>query len=334
MKKSSLLWLSAVAVSSLVLTSCGGDDTVAPPTTTTKTACDSAVYPSSTGDATVEIENFANTTIAVQSGSDLSLAVAITKGANGRAQKLRLFQSDCPNLIGDEVDLSDQPKGGRNGIDLRRTDDKQIRNVIYSVPASGFSKIYLTIEVDEVNNKMTYKKLTLNVSGSGVIDTWTNVTLGSNTNANPSRMVTGTGETYVSCDAAANIDYIDVTYSNSLTAPYKAYLSSNPARFLAPIGLAASSAPCGEDGTLPTDGGTATHFVIAPSTANFDAATDADLNALAVTTADSQAIEVKAAGDVFAFVNAAGKKGLIKVVSVNQLASTAGSIVVSVKVQR
>lgn len=343
MKRVSLLVKVAfLAASTAFLASCDATEEDEPtPTVVSQDSCDVAVYPTSTGGATIGLENFdENSVIMVSAGSELTLAVEVTRGADERAKKIRLFQSACANIKGDEVDLSDQPKGGRNGIDLRRTDDVQLRNVIYKVPAMGFSDIFLTIQVDEGSNLETYKQLTLKVAGSGVIDTWSNVTLGGNTNAAASRMSSGTGQSYTACNAAANIDYIDITYAVSLETGSADYICSNPARFVSPVGLSAATANCGDDGALPTDGGTETFFAVVPSTINFEAATNADIQGLSITNTNAQYIEVLEAGQVIAFMNtsAAGgtaKKGLIKIESVTA-GSTAfnGSVQVSVKVLR
>ena len=113
----------------------------------------------STGDATIEVLNFSGNTIEVEAGKTLSMAVEVTRGTE-RAKKLRLWQSDCINSLGTEVDLSDEPKGGKNGIDLRRTDDAQVRNFNYMVP-TGMDPLYLTIEITEGGDLVVYMQLTL-----------------------------------------------------------------------------------------------------------------------------------------------------------------------------
>ena len=62
-------------------------------------ACDTLVYPENTGDATVEILNLdISETMEVEAGSELALAVQVTRGEN-RAQKIKLYQSDCENAL-------------------------------------------------------------------------------------------------------------------------------------------------------------------------------------------------------------------------------------------
>jgi hypothetical protein len=300
--------------------------------------CSAATYPSTSGSATVQFLNSnisdsdANgiEDVAAAAGNYLSLSVSVTKG-NNRPQKLRVYQSDCINKKGDQVKFPGQPGVTSDGtIDLRNTDDAQVRTIGYSVP-SGYSKLYLTFEVDESSNKYTYKRLELKISGSGVIDSWTGVVLGAQGNAAASRLVSATGQTFTACDAAANIEYIDVTYVASGSPTIKSYLSSNPARFQAPLSLSASSASCGEDGTLQTDGGRATYF--RASTEDFDAATNATLNGLAVSSSNNQYVEITALNTVYEFLNSDGKKGLIKVTG-GTLGNTSESVTISVKVQR
>jgi hypothetical protein len=294
--------------------------------------CESMTFPTNTGSTSIEVLNYGNT-ISVNAGDVLSIAIQITK-VNDRPQKLRLYTTDCANKVGDIVTLTGQPGAEDNDtrLDLRNTDDPQIKQVLYTVP-TGMSTIYLNIEVDENNNKYSYKRLTLNVSGSGIIDSWANVSLGGNSSNTASRMSSGTGQTYDKCNAVANMDYIDITYAVNTTNPYPSYLCSNPARFLTPVSLGTSTADCGEDGNgLSTAGGSATYFLL-NNTANFDTATDADLTALTVSSSSPQYVQISAVGTVYEFLNSKGKKGLIKVVS-GTLNNTTTDIVVSVKVQR
>ncbi len=335
MKKVSY-YLSLAAVASMVaLSGCNNTDPDPDPDPTT--TCADLVYPTATGDADIQVLNFASSTIEVEAGNVLALAVQATKGSN-RTQKLRLWASDCENSLGTEVDLTGQPKGGKNGIDLRNTDDPQVRNVNYTVP-TGMNPIYLTIETDESGGNVNYKQLTLNVTGSGIVDTWSSIDLGGNTNSLPSRMASGTGQTYVACDAAENIQYIDITYAVGTASPYDSYLCSNPARFLSPIGLTVSNATgCDADdptGTTPTDGGNKSHFKT--STMDFATATNDSLTGLSVSASDPEYVVISAVGDVFEFMSEDGRKGLIKVDAEDAtygLMDGRGSITVSVKIQR
>ena len=333
MKKLAYYFSAALLSATVLFTACNKKkDDPAP------ADCSTSVYPSTSGTASVAFlnNNISDTDgdgivdIAASAGNYLSLSASVTKGTN-RPQKLRVYQSDCVNLKGTQVAFPGQSGVTSDGtIDLRNTDEVQIRTIAYTVP-SGYSSLYLTFEVDESGSKYTYKRLHLKISGSGVIDTWTGVSLGAQLNTLASRLVSGTGQTFIACDAAANIEYIDVTYAASGSPTVKSYLCSNPARFVAPISLLSSSASCGEDGTLSTDGGRSTYFKA--SSANFDAATNADLTALTVSSSNTQYVEITGLNTVYEFLNSDGKKGLIKVTA-GTLGTTNGSVTLSVKVQR
>ena len=331
-------WAYLFAIASMaLLAGCKGDEEPEPEPE--PNACETAVYPTATGDASVELLNFSGTSIEVEAGNVLSMAVQVTKGTS-RTKKLRLFASDCVNMLGDEFDLSDQPKGGKNGIDLRNTDDAQTRNVNYTIP-TGMNPIYLTVQIDEGGGNINYKQYTLNVSGSGLINSYTGVILGANTNANASRMYSGTGITYTACDAAANIDYVDITHAVGTPdggTTYNSYLCSNPARFLAPIELQNSNPDCGDDTDLSTAGGTATYFAAYAGSVAFADVTSADLEALTVSSSDAQFV-VAAVDGVYEFLNNDGHKGLIQVTAENVdatfgLGDGRGSMEVSVKSAR
>lgn len=344
MKKIAYFLSIGVLASAIVLSGCKKDDEV------DTTACENSTYPTGGGSATVTIKNYTTvvgdfTVIDAAAGDNLSFAVEIVKGTN-RPQKLRIYQTDCVNKIGDIVSLAGQPgaEDGDTRLDLRNTDDPQIRQFLYTVP-TGMSTVYLTIAVDESGDKYTYKRVKLNVSGSGIIDTWSGVSLGGNSSSTASRMSSGTGQTYLACNAGANIEYIDITYAISKTpsdvptagtcatqSGNFSYICDNPTRFTCPIGLTTSTASCGEDGNLSTAGGTATHFKTYTG-GDFATITAAQLTALTVSTSDPTAVQVTAVGDVFQFVNAKGKKGLIKVVS-GTLNNSANDIMVDVKVAR
>jgi hypothetical protein len=326
MKKIAYFLSIGALASMIVFSGCKKDEEV------DTTACENQTFPSNTGTATVAVKNYVNvsgdfTVIDANAGDNLSFAVEITKGTN-RPQKLRIYQTDCANKRGDIVSLAGQPgaEDGDTRLDLRNTDDAQIRQFLYTVP-TGMSTVYLNIEIDESGDKYTYKRVKLNVAGSGIIDSWSGITLGAQSNAAASRMSSGTGQSYTACNAAANMEYIDITYASNADG----YLCSNPARFLTPIGLGNTNPSCGDDGSLPTNGGTATYFKTYAGS-DFATITDDQLNALTVSSSNNQYINFTAANGVYEFLNAKGKKGLIKVTS--YAPGNSGSITVDVKVQR
>lgn len=344
MRKLNYLFFLLAVPAMLTMTGCGSDDE------TTPEPCESATFPSTSGTATVAIKNFTTDNnsdgiidVSARAGDFLSFAVEITKGDN-RPQKLRVYQTDCINQLGDLVSFSGQPstEDGGKRIDLRNTDDAQLRTLLYTVP-TGFSTLYLNFEVDESGDKFTYKRVKLNISGSGIVDSYSNITLGGNSSSNASRLSASTGQTFTSCETATNIDYIDITYGNSLSTA-KSFLTSNPARFSdfpsSPIGSNATTATkaggakCGdeEDTEYSVRGGKATYFK-AYSGSNFNTITDAELSNVDVSTSDNQFVAVTTTPSVFAFLTSDGRKGLIRVNS-GTLDDVNGSINVDVKVQR
>jgi hypothetical protein len=303
--------------------------------------CAAQTYPSTTGSATINIINSNFTTsgdftvVDANAGDQVAFAVTITKGTN-RPQKLRVYGTDCENYLGDIVAFSGQSNTEDDGkrFDLRNTDDPQTIQFVYTVP-SGYSTYYLSLETDESGGNYSYKRVRLDISGSGIIDTYAGISLGGNSSSTASRLSSATGLTYLACNAAANINSIDITYAVGTSSPFTSYLCSNPARFQSPISLSSSSASCGEDGTLSTAGGTATYFKLYTGTTTFDQIGDAGLSALTVSSSNNQYIEVTStsSNNVFEFLNANGKKGLIRVNS-GTLNNTTTDINVSVKVQR
>jgi hypothetical protein len=336
MKKIAYFFALAAVSSLVIFTGCKKDSDSEPEPE--PNSCNSQTFPATTGTATVRILNFTNTSggftnISASAGDVVALAIEVTKGTD-RPQKIRIYQTDCANAKGDIVTFTGQPglEDGGKRIDLRNTDDPQIRNVNYTVP-SGFSTYYVNIEVDESGDKYTYHRIKLTISGSGIVDTWSNITLGGNSNPAASRMSSGTGQTYLACNAAENMEYIDITYAVSTTNS-NSYICSNPARFVAPISLTVSSVNCGEDGYKNTNGGNPTYFKL--HTANdFATIDDAGLTALTVSNSNPQYIQVTSTttNNVFEFLNSNGKKGLIKVNS-GILNNAGETINVDVKVQR
>jgi hypothetical protein len=326
--------------------------------TTTETTCADEVYPTTSGTATVSFKNFANSAGTVQAGDIIAIAVEVTKGSQ-RPQKIRVYQTDCDKAKGDLLFFQGQAKTNNAGdeIDLANTDDAQVRTINYTVP-SGMSPIYLNFEIDESGSKYTYKQLVLTVSGSGIVDTRTVSNLGSQGHATyGSRMSSALGYVYTACEIPQNLDQIDIVYAVSKTSPYKSYLCSNPARSTMTTNDYTSganvfgdatagnltysanySATCLDDagaatGSYTTGGGKSTYFK-AYAGSSYATADDAVLSALTVSSSDNQYVEFTANDQIFEFLNANGKKGLIKVTSVGTLGNTNNAINVEVKVQR
>lgn len=335
MKKTSLLYSLLFVAAVGFIASCSKDDEAPQPSTPDE--CAAAVFPATTGTANVKFLNFTNTsgnhtTIDAGAGDVLAFAIQLDKGDN-RPQKLRVYQSDCENALGTVVTFTgkDTEDGGKR-FDLRNT-DSQIKNVNYVVP-TGVSPIYLNFEIDESGNKYTYKRVKINVSGSGVIDSYSGIKLGGRSNNDlPSRLISATGQGYDACDAAGNIESIDITFAES-PFPYnasttKGYLASNPARN-ADLGIDLSTVParCGDsEDNLSLEGGVATVFKKVDF--SFENVTNEDLNA--VSFGSAQSIEI-ANGDVIAFKTSNNRVGVIKVADLKL--SAPSTVTVDVKVQR
>lgn len=346
MKKLSYFLSISAMVALVTFSACKKDDG---DDTTDEVTCAEQVYPTTSGTATVEIKNF-GATATVNAGDIIAIAVEITKGDN-RPQKLRVYQTDCENAKGDIVTFQGQAKTNSAGdeIDLANTDEPQVRTINYTVP-TGMSTIYLNFEVDESGGKYTYEQLTLTVSGSGIMDTRSDITVGAQTNSTlGSRLSSALGYVYTACEVPQNLTYIDIVHVVSLNSPYKNYLTSNPARSTgsfyttdlgSPNTTGNYSSTCEDDagntsGTFSTAGGTSTYFKLYTGSTTFDNVVESDLNALTVSASNNQYIEITStsSNNVFEFLNSNGKKGLIRVDGGN-LANTTGSITVDIKVQR
>jgi hypothetical protein len=328
MKKTSLFYSLLFIASVIFLGSCGNKDDEAPQPSTPD-ECAQAEFPATTGTVTSTILNFSKTegeftVIDAGVNNTLAFAIELNKGDN-RPQKLRVYQTDCANALGTIVTFpgKDTEDNGKR-FDLRNV-DSQIKNINYTVP-SGMATIYLNFEIDESGNKYTYKRVKINVSGSGVIVSHENIKLGGDDNADdPSRLISTSGLGLDVCNAAGNVENIDITLIKEGT---KLFLTSNPAR--SEIYGRSTDAParCGDiDDNLSLVGGIKTLFT--KTTLSFDNATNADLDA--VVFGSAQNIEISK-DDVIAFKTSNDKVGIIKVT--NLVLAAPSSATISVKVQR
>lgn len=319
MKKiSSYLFALLMLVSFSFLTSCGNEPDPLP----------TEELPEANGTVKISFRNIPGTEPSINAapGDLLVVSVLMEKSPDGaRPQKLRIYETTTLNTRGTQVKVEGGNTAGT--IDLRNV-DSQTKTIEYTVPSNANGKIYLYFEVDESQDKFSRKVLTINVGNTAGVDAFTNITLGAQNNAAASRMSSATGYVYAACEVEANINYIDITYAS--TGITTNYLSSNPARFQAPINLTVKTRDCGAEGTIATDGGTPTYFAVATA-ADFDNATDASLTAINFPTSAPQYIIVQG-GLYYAFKNSKGKVGVIKVNSLTGGAT--GTINIDVKVQR
>lgn len=281
-----------------------------------------AELPAATGTVDIKFLNFpgsGDVTTTAAAGDVLAVAVEVIKSTGGnRPQKLRVYETTTKNTRGTQVGTT---------IDLRNTDEAQIKNINYTVPSSG-NTVYLYFEVDESSSAFSRKLLTINISGTAGVSSYPNLTLGAQNNAAPSRVASSTGILYKACDAAVNMNDIDITYAAMGTLATPTILS-NPERKVQ--GLSTTATGCGDNAPSNTEGGPNTVFIKAPSTESFDNATDATLSALTFVGAQESIAIAK--GNVYAFKTEDGRNGLIRVEDVST-GGISGTIRISVKVQR
>ncbi|QHT70532.1 hypothetical protein GXP67_29720 [Rhodocytophaga rosea] len=297
-----------------LLTSCG-DDTEPTPEEQLEE------LPAANGTVQIKFLNYpdpasGNLKVTAASGDVLAVAVQVQKTANGnRPQKLRVYETTTINTRGKQVG---------DVIDLRNTDEAQIKNVNYTVPNES-GPVYLYFEVDESASAFSRKMMEVTISGSAGVSAYPNLTLGAQTNAAPSRISSATGQLYTACNAAANMDDIDITYAYIGTTPV---ILSNPER-KTKYNLSTEAKNCGDDVTNDTSGGPNTVFV-KNNSADFANPTDATLSALTFTNAPESIVVAK--DDIIAFRTEDGRNGLIKIDNITT--GVAGTVQVSVKVQR
>jgi hypothetical protein len=256
--------------------------------------------------------------VVAASGDNVNVSLTIKKTPTGEKPRImRVFVSDKVNY---------RAKGALPLFEIKlKNVDEQTQTIDFGVPTST-GKTYLHFDVYDNSEKVTRKTLVINISADAQLASWTNLTLGGQTNALGSRLSSATGDIYTVCDLDSNMKYIDVTYAiDRVTA--KPTLMSNPQRAVLGYSTTATSPICGG---VNTGGGTPTYFAVAAATPAFATVTEAELNALVIPkTAQSLVVE---AGKVYAFLNGRDKKGLIKVNSIVQGAD--GSINFDVKVQK
>jgi hypothetical protein len=152
----------------------------------------------------------------------------------------------------------------------------------------------------------------------GSISTWPasgTITLGAQGNSNPGFFASSTGSTFTAGTAAANVSVIDICYGS---------LPTNDGSLISP-------SEWNNQGFSPVlTGATITHFdVSAISASTFDLLhNDSLIKDIPVLTH----VLVNVTNNVYQFINANGKKGLIKIT--NQVTGTTGSIGFVVKVQQ
>ncbi len=182
--------------------------------------------------------------------------------------------------------------------------------------------VVIKIQATDKDNQTASKNFTINHGGevAGPINTW-NETLGSYDSNTGSSFATSNGEVYTWADATANSELIDFLYF---------YGATNEATLAAPDNSDAESVFTGLDGW---DTQNATRFKETTLAASdFD---DVDDDAVIVAEAEGAnltKVNQLAQGDIIAFETEDGKKGLVKIGSIDT--GAAGTMDISVKVQQ
>ncbi len=176
----------------------------------------------------------------------------------------------------------------------------------------------------EMNVKVT------SAPAADAINTFVDKVLGSlsHTSSAGSSCASIDGTVYTIADAKTNSAKVDFIYFNgtsnkkSLAAPNNSSVGT----------LGGASSPS----TWATKNATKLGLLSGVTAAQFDASTDDALITSNVTTAAVSAdiISNLAAGNVVGFITAAGKKGLIKVISIDESSDANQSIKISIKVQK
>jgi hypothetical protein len=191
--------------------------------------------------------------------------------------------------------------------------------IIYTFTAT--TPITVTFTVTDKKGNKASKAVYINQSAG--IATYTAKLLGAQKNTAGSYFASVNGTVYLSADALLNADKVDITFAQigATSSTTKPTLISPDYR--------------DELGLTAFVGGTITYFNT--STLGFDALTAAQLTA--ITGSAAKSVEV-VQGGIYEFVNAAGKKGLIKVTNYTPGSTTGanagvdGSITIDVKVQQ
>ncbi len=311
MKKLHFLFLIVIAI---YISSCGVTPDVQPVLQDFSLPVADGKLDISFTDATL---NVSNPSVNAASGDNVNVSLVIKKTASSEKPRImRVFVADQPNYRKSTQPLFE--------IKLKNRDE-QTQTIDFTVSATT-GKTYLHFDVYDNNEKVTRKTLIINIATIAQTSSWTNITLGGQTNKLGSRLSSATGDVYTVCDLDSNIKYVDVTYAiDRVTA--KPTLISNPQRAVLGYSVTSSSADCG---SVNTGGGTPTYFVLAGATPAFETVTNAELTALTIPMA-AQNIVVEV-GKIYAFLNGRGKKGLIKINSIVQGAD--GSVNFDIKVQK
>ena len=244
--------------------------------------------------------------VTVEPGAAISFSWLATKGTNN----LKTF-----SISRDGVTLDGYPNE-----DIEN--DNYTGQVTLEAPLNEGAYVY-TFTVTDSKDKTASVSFTITVEASGgPIMTWSK-TLGSHRSSTGSSFASTTGTVYSIADAKTNSAAVDFMYF---------YGASNEATLAAPDDSDVPTVFASADGPASWSTKNATRFATTTlSAGDFDAITDDLAVVTAATGASATKVNMLETGDVVAFVTAAGKMGLVKVVSIT--AGDDGSMDIAVIVQ-
>ncbi len=270
----------------------------------------------------------ANPTVTAASGDNVTVTLVIKKTPDGGKPKVaRVYVATQANYRG----ATDQPLFE---VKLKNVDE-QTQTFEYTVsPSSGVVYLHFDVQDNTSGNPISRKTLKINIGSQEQIASWSAITLGGQTNALGSRFASSTGVIYPVCDLDSNIKFVDITYASNRTTDAPQFLS-NPERTTQGYSTTVPSSNTSCAGTS-TAGGNPTYFQEAPVGVDFDAATNATLEALSITST-SQSIAI-ASGKIYVYKKGSGtqtKKGLIRVTNITKTGTySAGTVTFDVKIQK
>ncbi len=250
--------------------------------------------------------NYIDEDVTVEPGAAISFSWLATKGTNN----LKSF-----SIARDGVTLAGYPDE-----DIEK--DNYTDNVTLEAPLNEGAYVY-TFTVTDSKDKTASESFTITVEASGgPVMTWTK-TLGSHQSATGSSFASTTGTVYGIADAKTNSAAVDFMYF---------YGVDNQATLAAPDDADVSSVFASADGPASWSTRNATRFkTTSLSTSDFDAIEDDMVVVENATGASETKVNHLEADDVVAFVTAAGKMGLVKIVAITTGAT--GSMNIAVIVQ-
>jgi len=273
-------------------------------------------------------ETFADPTISFQNGTTSlvfngtnSISVNVTFAAEGKIESVTL---SGPSLTGTGTTSSPiTNKMGTSGTDNVKGETSA--TYLFNVSAAdlllakanhttGFTYTFTIVDQEDKSTTGTFTVTYPATVTYGDIDTWTGKTLGAQNASEGSYLASSTGAVLTQTQATANPSIADISYL---------VLNTGAESFVSPSERATYG--------YGLTGGTITYFDVSSiSASTFDLLTNDSL-IKDIPTLTPLKVSI-ANGGVYSFINAAGKKGLIKVTALQT--GQSGKVTISVKVQK